>query len=81
MMKAKSQAAVDRKALCDFPVCAEASRASHPGTPATRLRSQGCHGVQLLHIDLGSPNEPLQGDYLHSILQLFLGFHKVVVWT
>ena len=57
MMKAKSQAAVDRKALCDFPVCAEASRASHPGTPATQLRSQGRHGVQLLHIDLGSPNK------------------------
>lgn len=81
MMKAKSQAAVDRKALCDFPVCAEASGARHPGTPTTPLRSQGRHGVQLLHVDLGSPNKPLQGDYLHSILQLFLGFHKVVVWT
>lgn len=55
MIKANSQAAVDRMALCDFQVCEEAGRGGHPGTPATPLRSQGCYAVQLLPTDLRRP--------------------------
>lgn len=71
MMKANSQAAVDRKAFCDFQVCKEAGEGRRPGTPETPLRSRGHRGVQLLPADLRSPDKPLQGDYLVSILQLF----------
>lgn len=71
MMKADSQAAVDRKAFCDFQVCKEAGKGRRPGTPETPLRSRGHRGVQLLPADLRSPDKPLQGDYLVSILQLF----------
>lgn len=70
-MKADSQAAVDRKAFCDFQVCKEAGKGRRPGTPETPLRSRGHRGVQLLPADLRSPDKPLQGDYLVSILQLF----------
>lgn len=82
MMKASSQAAVDRKAFCDFQACEEAGRDGRPGTPATPLRSSG-GAVQFSSspLTLGGPNKPLQGDYLVSILQLLLSFHKVVVWT
>lgn len=71
MMKANSQAAVDRKAFCDFQVCKEAGKGRRPGTPETPLRSRGHRGVQLLPADLRSPDKPLQGDYLVPILQLF----------